>query len=134
MTSGGLPVVQPSHYDVDLEFSGLYESDKINDNFYFNGSSAVDFTVNEDICSFHLHIRGVYEIQNVHLTVEGISMGVTFVRNTDYEYLTIFPDMQVKTGANVRAIVHFRVQMPTGTSGLYLAHYTNQEKGTKFRL
>ena len=109
MTNDGLPVVQPSHYDVDLEFTGLYETDKIDGFFYFNGSSAVDFTVNEDICSFHLHIRGVYEIRNVQLTVEGISMGVTFARNPDYEYLTIFPDMQVKKDANVRAIVHFRV-------------------------
>lgn len=131
-TDDGKPVAVPIHYDVDLEFSGLYESDKIDGNFYFNGTSTVEFVLNDDVCSFNLHVNGEYDIMSLLVFVDGSPASVTFTLNTDYQYLTVFGDYKILMSSNVRVTVTYRVRMPTGLIGLYLAHYQNNEGQTRY--
>ena len=115
-----------------MEFSGFYEEDKVNGFFYFNGTSSVDFVVNEDICFFNLHMQGEFEIHSISVTIGDIEVPVSHMINTEYLYLTIFTDYKIPINTEIRATVSYRVQMPTGTRGLYLAYYTNTEGQVRY--
>ena len=74
------------------------------------------------------------KVSRVIVTVGGKDVPVTFNLNADYQYLTIYADHKIEAGSEVSALVHYENEVPTGTKGLYLSHYTNPEGEKRYLL
>ena len=62
---------------------------------------------------------GTFWIQLIQLFVEDSSMNMEWVRNEEYQYLTIAPAMKIVKNTNVQLVIHYRVQIPVGGPGSF---------------
>ncbi|CBY11314.1 unnamed protein product [Oikopleura dioica] len=74
------------------------------------------------------------KVTRVIVTVGGVDVPVTYNLNPDYYYLTIYADHKIVSGSEVKAMVHYENEVPTGTKGLYLSHYTNPDGVKRYLL
>ena len=99
--------------------------------FIYDGSTKIHAEVQEDTCQIVLHADfDVMEIDTVFLKIEDHDAEIVFDFNLEKNYIRITPVVAMLAQSKLEIEINFKVVVPTGTDGLYLAFYDDHETGT----
>ena len=98
--------------------------------FLYDGSTKIHAEVQEDTCQIVLHADfDVMQIDTVFLKIEDHDAEIVFDFNLEKNYIRITPVVAMLAQSKLEIEINFKVVVPTGTDGLYLAFYDDHETG-----
>ena len=98
--------------------------------FLYDGSTKIHAEVQEDTCQIVLHADfDVMQIDTVFLKIEDHDAEIVFDFNLEKNYIRITPVAHMLAQSKIEIEINFKVEVPTGTDGLYLAFYDDHETG-----
>ena len=99
--------------------------------FLYDGSTKIFAEVQEDTCQIVLHADfDVMQIDTVFLKIEDHDAEIVFDFNLEKNYIRITPYVPLLAQSKIEIEINFKVEVPTGTDGLYLSFYDDAETGT----